>query len=156
VDSIRITTERSDVQSWELIAAFFHSAPTWMKYLLNLRNKIVKRFGLKVGLVDENDVSPPFEVGQQFGVFRLFSVNPTEAVIGEDDIHLNFRISFIVDNKNGNELVMSTVVNTHNVFGKIYMLLVKPFHRILVLVMIKEMNKLISEKSLPYYTQMKR
>ena len=153
-DSVRISTERSDVQSWELIAAFFHSAPTWMKYLLIVRNKIVKYFGLKVGDVDENDVSPPFEAGQKFGVFKLFSVNSTEAVIGEDDVHLNFRISFIIDKENENELVMSTIVKINNRFGKVYMFFVKPFHRVLVLTMIKRMNKLINEKSLPYYSKM--
>jgi len=153
-DSVRISTPRNDVQSWELVAAFFHSAPAWMKLLLNLRNKIVKIFGLKVGFVDENEVSPPFEAGQQFGVFKLYTVNSTEAIMGEDDMHLDFRISFMVDNKNENELVMSTIVNIKNRFGTIYMFFVKPFHRLLVSVMIKKMNRLISEKSLPYYAQM--
>jgi len=152
-DSVRISTSRNDVQSWELIAAFFHSAPKWMVYLLNIRNKIVKKFGLKVGMIDEKLVSPPFESGQQFGVFKLYSVNETESVIGENDKHLDFRISFIVDIENGNELVMSTVVNINNRLGTVYMFFVKPIHRILVSIMIKKMNTLISEKSLPYYTQ---
>lgn len=150
-DSIKISTSRSDVQSWELIAAFFHSAPRWMIFMLNVRNKVVKHFGLKAGMVDENAVSPPFQAGQQFGVFKLYSVNETESVIGEDDKHLNFRISFIVND--GNELVMSTVVDINNRFGTVYMFFVKPFHRILVPVMIRKMSKLISEKSLPYYSK---
>jgi len=148
-DSVRISITRNDVQSWELIAAFFYSAPTWIKYLLSLRNKLVKCFGLKVGTLDENEVSPPFEVGQKFGGFKIFSINPTEAVIGEDDVHLDFRISFIVDKKNGDEIVMSTIVDINNAFGTVYMFVVKPVHRVLVSVMIKKMNKLISEKKLP-------
>ncbi len=150
-DSVRISTSRNDVQSWELIAAFFHSAPRWMIYMLNIRNRVVKCFGLKTGMVDEQSISPPFQAGQQFGVFKLYSVNKTESVIGEDDKHLNFRISFIVDNEN--ELVMSTVVDINNTLGTVYMFFVKPFHRVLVSVMMKKMNKLISEKSLPYYTK---
>ena len=151
-DSVRTSTSRNDVESWELIAAFFHSAPRWMIYMLNIRNRIVKCFGLKVGMVDEKLVSPPFEVGKQFGVFKLHSVNQTESIIGEDDKHLNFRISFIVDNnENGCELVMSTVVSVNNMFGTVYMFFVKPIHRVLVSVMMKKMNELITEKSLPYY-----
>ncbi len=80
-DSVRISTSRNDVQSWELIAAFFHSAPRWMIYMLNIRNRVVKCFGLKTGMVDEQSVSPPFQAGQQFGVFKLYSVNKTESVI---------------------------------------------------------------------------
>lgn len=148
-DSVRISTPRNDVQSGELIAAFFHSAPDWMIHMLKVRNRIVKYFGLKTGMVDAKLVAPPFQSGQQFGVFKLYSINKTESVIGEDDKHLNFRISFIVDNKN--ELVMSTVVDINNTFGTVYMFIVKPIHRILVTVMMKKMNKLISEKSLPYY-----
>ena len=150
-DSIRIPTLRNDVQSWELIAAFFHSAPKWMIYMLNIRNKVVKYFGLKTGMVDEKLVSPPFKSGQQFGVFKLYSVGEAESIIGEDDKHLNFRISFMVDN--GNELVMSTVININNMLGTVYMFFVKPFHRILVLAMMKKMEKLIHEKSLPYYAK---
>ena len=153
-DSVRISTKRSDVQSWELIAAFFHSAPNWVRHLLSLRNKIVKHFGLKVGTVDVNEACPPFVAGQKFCGFKLFSVNSTEGVIGEDDVHLNFRISFLVDKENGNELVMSTVVNINNTLGTVYMFFVKPFHRVLISIMIKKMNKLINEKSLPYYVQM--
>jgi len=152
-DSVKIICNRKDVQSWELVVAFFHSFPFWVKYLLHVRNTIVKRFGLKVGLVDENDVCPPFVVGQRFGVFNLYSINPTEAVIGEDDNHLDFRISFMVENENENEnvLVISTIVNINNRFGTIYMFFVKPFHRVLVSVVIKKMNKLINQKYIPLY-----
>ncbi len=146
-DSVRILTARNDVKSWELIAAFLHSAPKWMVYLLNIRNKIVKLFGLKVGMIDKELVSPPFKAGQQLGVFKLYSVSETESVIGEDDKHLDFRISFIIDTKNGNELVMSTVVNINNKLGTVYMFFVKPFHRILVSIMIKKMNTLINLNS---------
>lgn len=167
-DSIRISTKRDDVQSWELVAAFFHSAPVWMRYLMSLRNIIVKRFGLRAGSIDENEIIPPFETGQKFGGFELFSVTPTEAVMGDDDVHLNFRISLLVDrvvdkaidktadreNGNGNELVLSTVVNINNKLGTVYMFFVKPFHRVIISIMIKKMEKFISEKSLPYYDAM--
>ena len=151
-DSVRHVTKRNDVQSWELVAAFFHSAPTWVKLLLKLRNDIVKHFGLKVGSIDLSEVCPPFESGRNFCGFKLYSVKATEAIMGEDDVHLDFRISFIVDH--GNELIMSTLVNINNTSGKVYMFVVKPFHRLLVSIMIKKMCKLIDEKSLPYYALM--
>ena len=154
-DSARISTIRNDIQSWELVAAFFHSAPSWMKHLLSLRNKIVKCFGIKSGSLDVTEINPPFDVGQEFGGFKIYSLNSTEAVIGEDDVHLNFRISFMVDTNNGGEIVMSTVVDINNFLGTIYMLFVKPIHRVLVSVMIKKMNEIITEKNLPYYIQLK-
>lgn len=86
---------------------------------------------LRVGNTDESDVPPPFEASQKFGVFKLFSVNSTEAVMDKDDVHFDFRISFIVDNGSDNELVMSTIVKINTKFGKIYM-----FYQHLILILI--------------------
>jgi hypothetical protein len=52
---------------------------------------------------------------------KLFLVIPTDV-----------QVSIYRDIEEPNLISMSTVVNVHNVFGKVYMLFVKPMHKIIV------------------------
>jgi len=49
------------------------------------------------------------------GIFKIYSTSETEIVLGEDDKHLNFRVSVLcsagVAPESGRELVVSTVVH---------------------------------------------
>ncbi len=150
-DSFRLTLARTDVEPWELVAAFFQSAPGWVDTLFILRNKMVGLLGLKADLADVSKLNPPYETGRQFGLFKLLAINHNEAVLGEDDKHLNFRVSLLVDRTQENSLVVSTVVKINNRLGKAYFFVVKPFHRFIVPIMVKRMAVKINNKSLPQY-----
>lgn len=153
VDSFSIKLDRNDVQSWEPIAAFFHSSPKWFDYLFRLRNAIVKIFGFKVGMVNLDEINVPFQVGDRFGVFELFEINETEVILGENDYHLNFRLSFLIDENN--VLHTTTTIVFNNVFGKIYLAIVKPFHKFIAKYMIKKMARDINNKLLPQHKVVK-
>ena len=149
VDSFSIQLDRGDVQSWEPIAAFFYSSPKWFNYLFKLRNGIVKKFGLKVGMANLDEIKPPLHIGDRFGLFELFEINKNEGILGENDFHLNFRLSFMIDDNN--VLHTTTAIVFNNVFGKIYLVIVKPFHKFIAKLMIKRMAKDINNKSLPQH-----
>jgi len=74
-------------------------------------------------------------------LFRVYSKTENEVILGENDKHLNFRISLLKeDNKvkeNQKKLTISTTVKFNNWFGKLYFLPVKPFHKIIVAKMLK-------------------
>lgn len=148
-DSFAVPLQRCDVEAWELVAAFFQSAPPWFERLLRLRNRLVAPLGLKTGAGFSFKPQPPFRSGQQIGLFRLYSLSAGEAILGEDDRHLDFRISLLVDRTpTGPALALSTVVRTRNRLGVAYFAVVKPFHRFIVPVMARAIARLIEARPL--------
>lgn len=125
--------------------AFFSSSPKWVEKLFTLRNKIVSVFGLKTSgeLTDKQKQLDNFkcEQGEQLGLFKVFYKSENEVVLGEDDKHLNFRISLFLDqsltDKSRKDLTISTTVEFNNWFGRLYFLPVRPFHKFIVPTMLK-------------------
>ncbi len=127
--------------------AFFTAPPRWIDKLLILRNKIVSVFGLKTGggINERNQLIQSFrgEIGDQVGVFKVFERSDDEIILGEDDAHLNFRVSILLQPKSCDkkDLIISTVVSFNNWYGKLYFLVVKPFHKLIVPAMLKSTIK---------------
>ncbi|MCJ8297984.1 MAG: DUF2867 domain-containing protein [Pseudomonadales bacterium] len=134
VDSHQVITAylgRSALQIWlEHIA----STPTWINFLMALRNKLVSTLGLKdLGDLRASDkLSQEYRVGDKVGIFTLISLSDKEVILGDDDKHLAVKISLYKDSDCGESIVISAVVHTHNIFGKIYMLFVTPVHKLIV------------------------
>ena len=151
-DSFAVSLHRTDIESWELFAAFFQSAPSWVDNLFALRNQIVGYLGLKTGRDNPRALDPPYQVGQKIGLFRVIGLTDSEAIIGEDDSHLDFRVSLLLIHKDTRpQLVVSTLVKTKNALGVTYFSIVKHFHRLIVPVMVRAMARRIDEKSLPQH-----
>ncbi len=124
--------------------AFFTSGPKWGKKMFAFRNKAVALFGLKTGLkADENQNIGDFtcEIGDRVGLFKVFDKTSNEIVLGENDKHLDFRISLLFDKSQKpneeNSLRISTTVTFHNWTGVLYFLPVRPFHKLIVPAMLK-------------------
>ena len=121
----------ADVQSIDqLLAAFFRGAPEWFHLLLRLRNRLVSPLGFKTAQVPRRPPLPPYAVGQQVGLFRIYALQADEVVLGEEDTHLRFRTSLhLSPGPRGPQLAVSTWVYPHNSVGRAYFALIKPFHR---------------------------
>lgn len=137
---------RSNFYSIEDIGkAFFTSAPTWVDKLFEFRNKLVSFWGLKTSgnVSNRSQLLQDFrcEPGEQLGLFKVYSKTPHEVIFGQDDKHLDFRVSLLkTDN---NILYLTTVVQFHNWFGKFYFIPVKFFHKLISPIMLKSIiNKL--------------
>ncbi len=106
----------------------FSAVPKWVSGLMAMRDGVVKAFGLKtnppLSLAARRTVS--LEPGSSIGLFRVYENTATEIVMGQDDRHLNFRVSLMVDEQS---VTLSTVVMFHNVYGRAYFLPVKFFHK---------------------------
>ena len=85
----------------DVAKAFFSSAPVWVDKLFVLRNKIVSVLGLKTPTRVENRQQLlndfTFEEGAKLGLFTFYNITENEVILGEDDKHLNFRISLYID-----------------------------------------------------------
>lgn len=121
----------------ETLARFiFAQQPRWVGRLMSVRDLLVAGFGLKTAAQLQN----PAVAGQhpRVGIFRIYEKRPHEIVLGEDDKHLDFRLSVLhetlpaaADGRAG-QVVLSTVVQCHNRLGRLYILLIAPFHRAIV------------------------
>jgi len=95
------------------------------------------------------EINLPFHIGDRFGLFELYELNQGEAVLGENNFHLDFRLSFKIDENN--ILHATTAIVFNNIFGKIYLAMIKPFHKFIVQLSLKKMAKDINNKSLPQH-----
>lgn len=137
------------VDATMLCKAFFSSGPKWIDKLFSLRNKIVKFFGLKTSgkVTNREEQLKNFkcEPGEQLGLFRVYHKTEKEVILGEDDKHLNFRVSLFLqantDNTLSRTLVIISTVKFNNWFGRLYFLPVKPFHKRIVPAMLKGIIK---------------
>lgn len=130
-------SENKDLNSVQIGKLFFTSGSKWIKELFSLRNKIVKMFGLKIPAAqNESSAVLKYEPGEQIGLFKIFHKTQNEIIIGEDDKHLNFRVSLLLNDNclqnKKRKLTITTLVKYNNWWGKLYFFPVKPFHKIIV------------------------
>ncbi len=147
VDSFQVKYEDAGdcISSQDIGKAFFTSAPSWVAGLFDLRNRIVSVFGLKTSGKVENreELFKNFqcEPGEKLGLFRVYHRDKNEVILGEDDQHLNFRVSLLKEDfphdPQLKTLTMSTSVQFHNWLGRLYFLPVKPFHMLIAPTMLK-------------------
>lgn len=137
------------IHSAEISKLFFASIPKWGQQLLKLRNKIVQLFGLKstgskTSRQNQYD-NFKWEQGAQFGSIKVFGKTENEVIWGIDDEHLDFRVSIFLeqqkDTTSQKTITVSTLVKFNNWFGKFYFSIVAPFHKLLVVSMVKKVIK---------------
>ena len=142
------------ISSKDIGKAFFASAPNWTSQLFELRNKIVSVLGLKTPekVQNRSELLDSFtcEPNERLGLFKVYSKSENEVILGEDDKHLNFRISLLkednLDKEGSKKIVISTTVKFNNWFGRLYFLPVKPFHKLVVPIMLKGIIKQIEKE----------
>ena len=98
----------------------------WVERLMALRDAVVAPFGLKTAKALRADRAGG---RARIGIFRIYESSPDEVVLGEDDAHLDFRLSL---RRSADQLVAVTVVHCHNLLGRSYIRLIAPFHRAVV------------------------
>lgn len=120
----------------EVLARFLFDRPSGLgRFLLRVRDALVGLWGLKTA-------GRALASGQacgRIGIFRVYGLSDCEILLGEDDTHLDFRVSVLCSPAplrgvapGRRQLTLSTVIRYHNVFGRLYFLVVGPFHRALV------------------------
>lgn len=103
-----------------------------------LRNRAVSLVGLKdlgsLSGVANNKPPSEYRAGDRVGIFTLFQNTFDEALLGDSDNHLNVVLSVhraMRPDAQSVTVTVTTVVHVKNVLGRIYMLPVKPMHRII-------------------------
>ena len=119
----------------EVLARFiFAHQARWISSLVAVRDALVASLGLKTA---RHLASLQAQSGaRRLHIFKVYSSTATEVVIGEDDKHLDFRLSVLCSGHRSpgarRQLTLSTVVHCHNRLGRLYLFLIAPFHRLVV------------------------
>ncbi|QWF18483.1 DUF2867 domain-containing protein [Lysobacter capsici] len=118
----------------ETLARFvFARSPAWIGGLMRVRDALVAGLGLKTARrlhrLGANG-------GERVGMFRIYERQPLEIVLGEDDKHLDFKLSVLCQPPGEavarRRLIVSTAVHCHNRLGRAYIAAIAPFHRLIV------------------------
>lgn len=141
----RVSDPEDAIEIQQIGKLFFSAGPKWLDRLFAFRNRMVKFFGLKVpGKLEERERQlQNFRCipGERIGLFKVIQRTEDEVVLGEDDKHLDFRVSLLLQKSSPEDkekvLTITTLVKFHNRMGRLYFILVKPFHRRIVPAMLK-------------------
>jgi hypothetical protein len=134
-DRYATITRNREATALDLARKMFGHAPRWMRLLLTLRNRIVALFGLKSAELGIDE-------GTTIGAFPVVSARDDQVVLGFDDSHLNFRIVLDVSaaGSQTRKLAVTTLVDRHNLFGRMYIFVITPFHKLIVRTMLSRMR----------------
>ena len=132
-DSYRVALSKPDASVTDIFIAIFGHHPAWIKALLIVRNRIAKLCGLDVPSASQiltTHVKAHYTVGDRIGPWPLFFLSEHELVAGRNNWHLDFRLSVLKTAEHGSgNVVVSTICSVHNVYGKVYLFFIVPFHK---------------------------
>lgn len=119
------------------IDALAHEAlehpPAWFRALLGFRDAVVSLGGVKSSGRIRQDAEA--KGAETVAFFPVLVRSDRELVLGEDDRHLDFRASVLVrvtTDEEKRDLILTTAVRCHNLPGRLYLLTIAPFHRLIV------------------------
>jgi Protein of unknown function (DUF2867) len=132
-DAYRAPLARPELGIVDIFFALFGHTPLWMKLTLIVRNAAASLAGLEVPTVAEimrPKIRESYSVGDKIGPWPIFFIGDNEIVAGRDNRHMDFRLSVLkAMDGDAMSVVVSTICTVHNVFGKIYLFFIIPFHR---------------------------
>ena len=125
----------SNVQLTSIARFLLNYNPAWIVWLMKLRNCLVKPFGLQTG----EGMQPVLAIrkGEKAGFFDMIEVNDEEILLYATDKHLSACLSImLISDTYKYNVMLSTTVCYHNLFGRIYFFFIKPFHIVIIKSMI--------------------
>lgn len=123
-DRFEGTLQEGGLTSLTAARIILDNPPDWVSFLMRIRNRIVRWFGLK---------TVELAAGESAGGFPIILSTPQRTMMGFDDHHLDFRIVIDVEGSDKNQTVsVTTLVNRKNWLGWVYMMFVAPVHRRIV------------------------
>ncbi len=132
-DSFRVAVRDPNQSVVELFSAIFGHLPLPMKLLLVARNGLARLIGLEAPTTSEVmnvKVAGPYTPGDKIGVWPLYTLTDAELIAGRDNWHMDFRLSvFRQSGARDSSVIVTTICTVNNLFGRIYLTCIIPFHR---------------------------
>jgi hypothetical protein len=132
-DSYEAPLRKPGLKIHELYVAILGHLPWWARVMIIARNSLVSLFGLHTetaATVWKPELKDIYTPGDKIVRFKLYSQDENEIIAGLDDKHLDFRVSVLRFIEQGEaKVAVSTIIFVHSLFGKIYLLIILPFHK---------------------------
>jgi hypothetical protein len=133
IDAFSVTTDATTMTARQAAERMLGHSPRWVEMLMSLRDLIVTPFGLTT---TKSARHAPVD---KIGIFPVLDETPHQLIAGFDDSHLDFRVVIDVTAfGSGHRVTATTVVLTHNWLGRSYLTIIKPFHRLVVRSMLRQ------------------
>ena len=146
-DAFSVDLPANDTHDAESLAqCIFAQQPKWIAALLRARDALVRPFGLKRA----DDLLSMG--GDRLNIFRVYERHDDEIILGEDDAHLDFRLSVLIRpaaQGHPRRLILTTVVFYNRLLGRAYIALIAPFHRMVVRASLRGVRHSRLRKALP-------
>ena len=124
-----------DLQLLTIARHILNFNPGWMVWLMNLRNWLVRPFGLWTS----NGIQPVLAIkkGKKAGFFYVLDITDEEILLYANNKHLSACLSImLIRDTRKYDVAASTTVCYHNFLGRFYFFFIKPFHVIITKSMI--------------------
>lgn len=133
-DRFAVTTTGQGLDAETAAQRIMGRSPGWVRRLMAWRNLLVKPLGLKTELAENHPASA------RIGTFPVVSRGADHVLLGLNDRHLDFRVLVEVKDLGAGRQEVSalTLVETHNRLGRVYLALIKPFHKLIVPAMLAQ------------------
>lgn len=133
LDCYTVRLDRADAPIDQIAQRVFIGLPLWVRCALSFRDIAVSPFGLKTTarLPTDNTFRDSVGVGEAINFLPVRRVAADEMILGEDDRHLDFRISVFRDRQT-HKVSLATWVRPHNLFGRLYLRTILAGHILIV------------------------
>jgi hypothetical protein len=132
-DAFRVEVAERGLDARQAAERIMSRQPRWAEALLQLRNFVVSPLGLKTS--GEGAPAPRGMIG----IFPVLSETPDRLIAGFNDSHLDFRVVIDVTAPEGvRQVTLTTLVKTHNWFGRTYLAIITPFHRLIAPALLRQ------------------
>lgn len=113
-------------------ALFARDAPAWVAAAMRTRDAVV---GTLFGLKTSRELR---DAPGRSSIFEVLDRSSQEIILGEDDRHLDFRVSVLYERSGHDAFVtVSTIVRFNNTLGRAYFVPVRPVHKLVVPAMMR-------------------
>ena len=118
----------------ETTQRIFIDLPVWIRGLLLVRDVAITPLGLKTtaGLPSNTTFRDELLVGDAVGFLCVRELSDDEIILGEEDAHLDFKISVHRTPSDPQMIGLATWVRCKNRFGRVYLKTITPFHKRIV------------------------
>lgn len=126
-DSFKVKVNKTELDAKHVYHSIFGFLPKPVQLALSFRNSIVKYFGFSASNTEMSLPLEDIEAGKKAGFLIIESVEPSEIICGAYEPNMDMWLSVL--KLSDQEFSISTLVNLKTKTGKVYMTLIKPFHK---------------------------
>ena len=128
----------------DAVRLFLYSFPPLFLRMLSFREFVAAKIGLKTAngrtAILKEIESFRGKPGEKIALFEVWRREENTVVTGQQDKHLDFALVFTVEQDRHTCLVsLTTAVQINSSLGKVYFFLVRPFHSLIMPVVVKRL-----------------